>query len=130
MFACFVRCKALPSTANEALQTLQSVSCSFLCIITMLLQCKTLQSIANEALQTLQSVVHFSVFYHAFCSTKDSRAYQMRPCKPYSSVVHFSVFYSASCSANHSRAYQRRRCNPYCLLFTVLDAIVHRVTRY
>ena len=39
---------------SRVLQTLQSVSCSFLRILEYFLQCRTFPSIATEALQTLQ----------------------------------------------------------------------------
>ena len=109
-FTCLLLCRGLPSIPTEELQTLQLFNFQFFTFLyasfSTKLKCKNIYwpcgkfHFRGSCKPYSQSVVPFPVFYHAVCSAKHSRAWQRRPCKPYSSVVHFSVFAMLSAGQN------------------------------
>ena len=87
---------------SRVLQTLQSVSCSFLRILPCFLQYKGFPSIANEALQTLQFSCSFLRILPCFLQCKPFPSIAKEALQPLQSVVHSSVFYYVFCRAKHS----------------------------
>jgi len=108
----------------RVLQTLQSVSCSFLRILPCFLPCKAFPRIANEALQTLLSLQLFisasptisQLFSSLYCTMLSAMQgipehSQRGPANP--TVVQLWAFHHALCGARRSQAQQMKPCKPY-----------------